>query len=81
MVLLSKEVQERTAMPRGHHIELFLSAPVSDRALGLSRVRTVEVLQRFALYDHPFGEVCLSFHRQGQSGRSGMNYSTTYIGV
>jgi len=39
------------------------------------------VLQRFALSDHPFGEVCLSFHRQGQSGRSGMNYSTTYIAV
>ena len=32
---LSKEVQKRTAMPRGHHIELFLSAPVLDHALGL----------------------------------------------
>jgi hypothetical protein len=25
-------------------------------------MRTVEVLQRFALYVHPFGEDCLSFH-------------------
>ena len=81
MVLLSKEVQERTPMPRGHQTRLFLSAPVSDRALGLIRLRTVEVLQRFALYVHPFGEDCLSFHRQGQSGRSGLNYKHNDIVV